>query len=252
MEFRKIFDTIPEQFDKYRPRYNVELFSELISYAQIMSGKSVLEIGPGTGQATEPVLNSGCDYYAIELGENFSKMLKQKYGKYSNYSLINDDFITYDFKEQKFDMIYSAAAIQWIPEDIAFSKTFDLLKPGGVLAMMFTIGEYKTSNEDLYNKIQEVYSEYFKPDIKYEHGNFKYENAVNYGYVDLRKREFYSHREFTADEYAGMTGTHGDHLTIPEPYKSKFFNGLRKAVFEAGNKIVFNDTFILMTVRKPK
>ena len=30
MEFRKIFDTIPEQFDQYRPRYSTELFSELI------------------------------------------------------------------------------------------------------------------------------------------------------------------------------------------------------------------------------
>lgn len=26
MEFRKIFDTIPEQFDKFRPRYSQELF----------------------------------------------------------------------------------------------------------------------------------------------------------------------------------------------------------------------------------
>ena len=26
MEFRKVFDTIPEQFDKYRPRYSQELY----------------------------------------------------------------------------------------------------------------------------------------------------------------------------------------------------------------------------------
>lgn len=35
MEFRKVFDTIPEQFDKYRPRYSEELFADLISYADI-------------------------------------------------------------------------------------------------------------------------------------------------------------------------------------------------------------------------
>ena len=68
MEFRKIFDTIPEQFDKYRPRYSQELFDNLIEYAQIGKGKNVLEIGPGTGQATEPILKSGCNYNAIELG----------------------------------------------------------------------------------------------------------------------------------------------------------------------------------------
>lgn len=32
MEFRKVFDTIPEQFDRYRPRYSAELFADLIAY----------------------------------------------------------------------------------------------------------------------------------------------------------------------------------------------------------------------------
>ncbi len=49
MEFRKVFDTIPEQFDKYRPRYSAELFTDLI-------------------------LNTGCDYNAIELGEHLFEM----------------------------------------------------------------------------------------------------------------------------------------------------------------------------------
>ena len=48
MEFRKVFDTIPEQFDKYRPRYSEKLFAELVSYADIKPGKKVLELGPGT------------------------------------------------------------------------------------------------------------------------------------------------------------------------------------------------------------
>ena len=29
MEYRKVFDEIPEQFDKYRPRYSAELFTSL-------------------------------------------------------------------------------------------------------------------------------------------------------------------------------------------------------------------------------
>lgn len=251
MEWRKVFDTIPEQFDKYRPRYSAELFAELIEYANIGPDKTVLELGPGTGQATDPILSTGCEYHAIELGENFTEMMKRKYGRFPNFNIVNDDFITHDFGEQKFDMIYSAATIQWIPEEIAFSKTFDLLKPGGTLAMMLTKGDYKTPNEELYNKIQAVYSEYFKPEIEYKHGAFKYTNAPDYGYTDFEKREYYGRREFTADEYVAFSGTHSDHIVIPEPYRSKFYNGLRKAVLEVGNKIVFNDTFVLFLAKKP-
>ena len=165
MEFRKIFDTIPEQFDRYRPRYSAELFSDLIAYIDLTPEKTVLELGPGTGQATDPILETGCDYHAIELGAHLCEKMKQKYGTYPNFHLVNDDFITYDFGRQRFDLIYSAATIQWIPEEIAFEKTFGLLKPGGTLAMMLTKGDYRTPNEALYQKIQEIYSAYFRPSV---------------------------------------------------------------------------------------
>lgn len=251
MEFRRVFDTIPEQFDKYRPRYSAELFADLIAYAEIGPGKTVLELGPGTGQATDPILDTGCNYHAIELGENLYATMKRKYGQYSNFSIVNDDFITHDFGSQKFDMIYSAATIQWIPEEVAFSKTFELLKPGGTLAMMLIKADYKTPNEGLFNKIQQVYAAYFKPETEYKHGSFHYANAPQYGYVDFKQSEYYGKREFTADEYVAFSGTHCDHIVIPEPYKSKLFNGLREAVLEAGNKIVFHDTFLLFTAKKP-
>lgn len=251
MEFRKVFDTIPEQFDKHRSRYCTELFEKLIEYAELDSHKVVLELGPGTGQATEPILKTGCTYNAIELGEHLYEIMKRKYSQYSNFNIVNDDFITHDFGGQKFDMIYSAATIQWIPEDIAFAKTFELLEPGGTLAMILLKGDYKTPNEELFNSIQQVYSKYFKPEIEYKHGSFKYTNALNYGYADFEKYEFYGKREFTADEYVAFSGTHCDHIVIPQPYKSKFFNGLREAILKAGNKIVVNETYILFLARKP-
>ena len=251
MEYRKIFDTIPERFDKFRPRYSAELFADLIAYAGINPDKTVLELGPGTGQATEPILKTGCEYHAIELGENFYAKMKEHFDKYPNFHIVNDDFITHDFGGQKFDMIYSAATIQWIPERVAFPKTLSLLKPGGTLAMMLTNGDYKTPNEDLFTKIQSLYDRYFKPEITYTHGSFKYANAPNYGYIDFERHDFYGTREMDPDEYVSFCGTHCDHMVIPEPYKTAFFDGLRNAVAENGGKIVFNDTYVLYLAKKP-
>lgn len=250
-EFRLIFDTIPEQFDRYRTRYCLELFAGLIDYAGITPESSVLELGPGTGQATEPVLETGCDYHAIELGEHLYDKMVENYGWLPNFSIVNDDFITHDFGEQRFDMIYSAATIQWIPQDIAYSKTFSLLKPGGTLAMMRTRGDYRTPNEELYDRIQEVYSAYFRPEVPYVHGKFDYTAAPAYGFTEVEKQEYHSTREYDAEGYVAYCGTHCDHLVIPEPMKTEFFNGLRNAVLEAGNRIVFYDTHILYLTRKP-
>ena len=60
-DFHRIFDTIPDQFDRFRPRYSVELFDYTIRYADIGTKSKVLEIGHGTGQATDPILAPGSD-----------------------------------------------------------------------------------------------------------------------------------------------------------------------------------------------
>ena len=252
MEYRMIFDTIPEQFDRYRPRYSAELFADLIACGDIGPGKTVLELGPGTGQATDPILQTGCDYHAIELGSHLAETMRRKYGGCANFHLVQDDFITHDFGAQRFDLIYSAATIQWIPEQIAFSKTCELLKPGGLLAMMITRADYRSPCEELYQRIQEVYSAFFRPETEYRdmHAPFVYEHAVNYGYTGFEKREYTGQRVFTADEYVAFSGTHCDHLVIPEPYRSRFFNGLRQAVLDAGDRIVFRDTYVLYLARK--
>ena len=117
--------------------------------------------------------------------------------------------------------------------------------------MMFIRGDYKTPNEALFDKIQQVYAAYFKPEIEYPHRSFRYANAVRYGYVDFEQCNYHGTRTFTAEEYVAYCGTHCDHLVIPEPYKSQFFRGLREAVLAAGNQIVFQDTYVLYLAKKP-
>ena len=75
---------------------------------------------------------------------------RNKFKDYNNFHIVNGDFGLYDYGDKKFDLVYSAATIQWIPEPIAFSKSFELLKSGGYLAMMTLHGDYKTPNETLY------------------------------------------------------------------------------------------------------
>jgi len=202
MDFRKIFDSRvpPEEFDKWRTRYCDECFADVIKYAELNIGKKALEIGPGTGQASEPILKTGCSYLAIELGENFAEAMKSRFSSYNNFQIVNADFETHDFGRQQFDLVYSAATIQWIPEEIGFPKTFCLLKNGGAFAMMLTRTDYKTPNEALYSKIQEVYNNYFLPETEYSL-RLEYSNVKNYGFADFECRHYYKTREYIAEEF---------------------------------------------------
>lgn len=250
MDFRKTFDQIPETFDKYRPRYCEELFQELTASCGLNPDKKVLEIGPGTGQATEPILKTGCDYTAVELGENFTSFMKNKFGCYRNFNIINADFETYPFDENTYDLVYSAATIQWIPEEIAFSKTYQMLKPGGYLAMFMTRSDERSSNPDLSGEIDKVYEKCFHVKQKYT-CKLEYRNVLNYGFVNWQYKEWKSERTLNAEEYISYISTHCEHITLEEPYKSDFYAGIRKAIMDAGNQIVIIDTVPLYLVQKP-
>jgi len=52
IQLRETFDTVAALYDRARPRYPSALFDDLADLAGIGSGARVLEIGPGTGQAT--------------------------------------------------------------------------------------------------------------------------------------------------------------------------------------------------------
>lgn len=251
MDFRKTFDTIPEQFDAWRPRYCPELFEEVIRYAGIGPDSRVLEIGPGTGQATEPFLKTGCSYCAIELGEHFVEFMKAKFSAYPNFQIVNGDFETFDFGSQTFDLVFSAATIQWIPEQIAFPKVYSLLKPGKTLAMFMTRTDEQTPNRAFYGEIQKVYDQYFKVETRYT-CHMEYDHAVNYGFEDFHYMDWKESKVYSAEEYIDyLAATQVEHITLKEPYRSLFFGGIRKAVTQAGDRMQLDDTIALYLAKKP-
>lgn len=263
MDFRKIFDTIPEEFDKWRPRYCDDLFVDLIEHSKLTRNKTALEIGPGTGQATEPILKTGCSYLAIELGENFTQTMNTKFGAYDNFQIVNAEFETYDFGQNRFDLVYSAAAFQWIKEEIGYPKLHDILKSGGTFAHFAVASGSRVP--DLDDRIQEIYAEYFHPEIGYreymakqkEHSPSHLEHLTQegllkrFGFVDVECRHYTGIREFNAENYISYIYTHCDHLTLKEPYKSKFTEGIREIILNFGDKVTLNDDIILYLARKP-
>lgn len=246
---RLVFDTIPEKFDKWRVHYDPKLFDYIIRTTGLGPDKSCLEIGPGTGQASDFAIKSGADYLAIELGSHLADKMREKYSSYPNFHIVNADFETHDFGGKKFDLIYSAATIQWIKEDIAYSRVHDLLKDEGYLAMCLMRSEYKSGNPELYEEIQKVYDECFDTNQPYDQ-HFDYMNGGKYGLTFIEEISFPGRREYTADEHTEYMGTHSTHIALKEEAREPFFNGVRDAIMRHGNKVVYNDEYVVYLYKK--
>lgn len=63
-----VFDEAAEEYDRTRPACPPEHYDDLVELTGLTAGDRVLEIGPGTGQATVPLAQRGVAVTAIEVG----------------------------------------------------------------------------------------------------------------------------------------------------------------------------------------
>ena len=63
---RKSFDQAAEIYDEIRPSYPAAAFDDL--FALLPPRPNIIEVGPGTGQATRDILRRGAVVHAIEIG----------------------------------------------------------------------------------------------------------------------------------------------------------------------------------------
>ena len=63
---RLSFDAAVAIYDEIRPRYPEAMFDDL--FRLLLPGPVVLEVGPGTGQATRDLLDRGAVVHAVEIG----------------------------------------------------------------------------------------------------------------------------------------------------------------------------------------
>jgi protein-L-isoaspartate O-methyltransferase len=69
---RATFDQAAGLYGRARPGYPPALFDDLADLTGIRPGSRVLEIGPGTGQATLPLAERGGRVVAVELGPDLA------------------------------------------------------------------------------------------------------------------------------------------------------------------------------------
>ena len=128
------YDTVASAYEKFRPTYPDELYKMIFDYIALNDSCHAVEVGIGGGQATLPILKSGCNVTAVEYGKKFSELCKEKFKEYQNFSVITNKFEDTNFPDDTYDLVYSASAFHWVPEDIGYTKVFSMLKSGGVFA----------------------------------------------------------------------------------------------------------------------
>lgn len=254
------FDKVASTYEKFRPGYPDELYRMIFDYSALNESSCAIEVGIGGGQATLPILKTGCHLTAVEYGEELSKICKDKFKEYRNFSVITSKFENTCFADDTYDLVYSASAFHWIPEDIGYTKVFAMLKSGGVFARFANHPYRDKGNLPLSEEMDRIYAEYYykfynkkqeaPAEYSEEQALQRAEIAEKYGFVDITYALFHRTRTFSANEYSALLGTYSDHIAIEESIRKKFFSKIENAINNHGGSITVYDTIDLQLARK--
>lgn len=256
------FDTAASVYDKMRPGYAGELYQAVFAYSPVRESSRVVEVGIGSGQATRPFLQTGCRLTAVEYGKHFSALCREKFRDFPNFSVITGRFENTAFAEGAYDLVYSASAFHWVPEEIGYPKVYAMLKSGGAFARFANHPFRGYDNPALAQEIDALYAAYYypsypdkKPEMVREYtaqqARARAMTAEAYGFRDIRYALFYRIRRFSAEEYVQLLGTYSDHIALEETVKTAFFAGIERAINRHGGEITLRDTMDLQLARKP-
>jgi len=264
---RTHFDEIVVNYDKVRWDYPDELFEDVFKYAN--QGNTALEIGAGTGKATIPFLNAGYSVTAVEMGENMTEFLLDKFMGDARFNVITSTFEDVALEEASYDIIYAASAFHWVDAEIGCPKVFSLLRNGGSFAL-FRNNAYRLEGDDLDIAIDAVYDMFYYSHYKqydrpvgiskmtYEdflkpaeiHRGFRFESLEQYGFKDIAMKLYNRSRVYSVDEYISLLETYSDHRALPDDNRSALYSGVREAINRHGGLQRLNFIFQLYMGRK--
>jgi len=233
---RTSFNSVVENYHASRPHYPEALFDTLVAKAGLTDDAKLLEIGPGTGHATEPLARRGFDIAAVELGAKLADKARETLSQYPNVRIVVGAFETMPLATNAFDLVYAASAFHWIEPAAKFSKPHALLKSGGHLAIIRAAPISDEAGDAFFHASQPVYKKY-TPGSREESIGLLRRDELKPAEVDGTLFTVSSFDTFpvvfrySAKEYVALLGTYSPTIAM-EPDRRAGFLGDMKSLIE--------------------
>lgn len=233
---RESFNTVAGLYDRYRSGYPRDIVDQMMEDAGIGPGSRVLEIGPGTGQLTVPLLERGAAVTAVELGEALAAVARRKISRFHHGEMVVSSFEDWALPHQPFDAVIAATSFHWLDPAIRANKCAQALRSGGTLLAVYP--HHVQGADSSFSRETQTY--YLKwglstdPDWRTPE-----EDEVPAVYPDIDQCDDFARVErrrirrtmrYTTEEYAGLLSTDSLVLTLTPKAREEFLAAIRSLV----------------------
>ena len=156
-DIRFSFNEVPAIYDRVRPSYPADLFDAL--FQMLPAQPKIVEVGPGTGQATKDLLARGASVFAIEIGPAMAARLRANLSS-DRLRIGVGDFEEMEVRAGEADAVFSATAYHWISQQAQTDRPAAILRLGGLVAIVDTIQVDSSDDAGFFAAAQPIYERY--------------------------------------------------------------------------------------------
>jgi SAM-dependent methyltransferase len=156
-DVRLSFNEAPEIYDRVRPSYPADLFDTL--FRMLPAEPEIVEVGPGTGQATKDLLARGASVLAIEIGPATAAKLRSNLPS-GRLRVSVGDFEVIEIPGGKADAVFSATAYHWISRESQTDRSAAIMRPGGLVAIVDLIQVDSPEDAGFFAAAQPIYERF--------------------------------------------------------------------------------------------
>jgi SAM-dependent methyltransferase len=213
------FDDVAELYDAVRPGYPSALFDDLASLTGCSAGDRLLEVGAGTGQATQELARRGYAVVALEPGPRLADLARRRLHAWPNAEVITTRFEDWR-SPRRFQLLVSATAFHWVDQSTAYRRAAAALERGGWIALFWHRHVRADETDGFYAEVAEIYrrraphlaDSFTLPRLEDASGDQHIAESGLFGPVEVRR---YGWRDdYDADRYQALLRTYSDHLAL--------------------------------------
>ena len=256
---RLVFGDVAELYDRHRPTYPPALVNDLIGDAGIRAGERVLEVGAGTGKATELFAARGVAVLAIEPSPGMAGIARRKFAGDPHVAIVESDFELWDPAGERFGLLYCAQAWHWVDPAARYARARGALTPGGLLAAFWNRPAWAPS--PLRDALRAVYAE-IAPELstggsmhpahvrsESSGEDWAAELAGVSEFADADSRIYAWDQDYTADEFIGVLGTLSEYRLLEQGPRERILGAVAETIQAHGQTFTMPMATLLCTAR---
>ena len=230
---QRTFGTDAAGYHAGRIGYPEELFDSI--FARVGANPRILEIGPGTGLATQSLLaRNPAELVVVESDPALVEYLGDRFAD-PRLTWVNAGFPDVSV-EGPFDLIVCAAAFHWLEPQPALARIRQLLRPGGVWAMWWNAYRNPDRGDALAQAITPLLRDISLPPSEGPTGHYSLdvdlqtETLRAAGFSEIQHAQFRRERNLSTAEVRALYASYSYVRALPEAQRANLLDSISELV----------------------